>query len=401
VQEHVRHSGVEQESLLNDLTDHMCTAIEERLARGHPFETALNEVASLFGTNGLRQIQLDTFELLNEINHTMKKVAFTIGLASTTLLLAGTIFKLMHWPGANIMVLLGAAALVLGYFPLLLNFKIKESPQNERPLHVAGFIGITLTTLGVQFKIFHWPGAAVMLISGMAVLAFLYVPMFYYMRYKVSNNRPVTLSTGLVAMTCLILVFALMQVNNSKDYDRGIVAVSESLRENAIEYENPLYDRLANDPEAKRIQALTASTLSYLGKMRTTMVAEVEDVTLEQARTMSASDMKRVSNFDLPTHMMFGEQENMFFHDSIVKHLSAFRSGILATYTDSVRAAVEPTFPFDVEKIYPMPEVKQDWMTHWFFRVPMVGVLNQIAKLEYDVRQQEQQALLYLALRKN
>ena len=57
----------------------------------------------------------------------MKKLTFGFGLTSTFLLLAGTIFKLMHWPGANIMVTLGVGLLVLGYLPMILSHKLKES----------------------------------------------------------------------------------------------------------------------------------------------------------------------------------------------------------------------------------------------------------------------------------
>lgn len=403
VRDHVRVNGVEQESLINDLTDHICTDIEERLARGQPFDQALAEAASLFGANGLRQIQLDTFELLNEINDTMKKAAFIIGLLATTLLLSGTIFKLMHWIGANVQVLIGASLLVLAYFPILLRYKLKESPSNERLMHIAGFLGITLTTLGVQFKIFHWPGASFLLISGMAALAFLYVPLYYYARYKVSNNRPVTLSTGLVAMTCLILVFALMQVNHSRSFDRGIASVGESLNE--LEQVNgsddPLLVRLKDDPEAQRIRSFSTSTIEYLNKMRAGLVAETEDISLEEAKGMSTYNMKRTSNYDVPTDVIFRQNTNMFYEDSIVQRLGAFRDGILAAYDDSIRPAISASFPYDVAREYPVGGMKQNWAHHWFFQVPMVGVINQIAKLQHDVRQQERQALLYLALRKN
>lgn len=399
VQEHVRHSGVEQESLINDLTDHICTEIEQRLARGQPFDDALSEAASLFGQQGLRQIQLDTFELLNEITDTMKKAAFIIGLVSTSLLLTGTIFKLMHWMGAGILVLSGASALVLGYFPLLLRFKWKESPSNERPMHLAGFLGITLTTLGVLFKVFHWPGANVMLLSGMAVLAFAYVPLFYYMRYKTSSNRPVTLSTGLVAMTCLILVFALIQVNHSRSYDRGIAAVGESLGEAATPEGGAVFAQLADDPEAQRVRALADGTVAYLQRMRTTLIAEVENISLEEARAMKVTDLRQVSDHGVATDLIFTRTENLFYQDSVTQHLQAFRTGVLATYDDTLRTELERTFPYNVEKRYPSAEADQNWVQHWFYQVPTVGVLNQLAKLEYDVRQQEQQALLYLALR--
>jgi hypothetical protein len=133
---YIKQHGVAQEALHDDLLDHVCTSIEHKMDDGQAFEQAFADTIKLFGPGGLKQVQQQTFELLTEMNETMKKVAFVFGLTSAFLLLAGTIFKLMHWPGANIMVVLGGGILSLLYLPMLLIHKLKESPRGDALQHI-------------------------------------------------------------------------------------------------------------------------------------------------------------------------------------------------------------------------------------------------------------------------
>lgn len=108
---YIKENGVAQSELQEDLLDHLCTSVEGQIQQGKSFEEAFHHTLNLFGPGGLKQVQTETFELLTEMNATMKKVTFGFGLTSIFLLLAGTIFKLMHWPGANVMFILGAVIL--------------------------------------------------------------------------------------------------------------------------------------------------------------------------------------------------------------------------------------------------------------------------------------------------
>ena len=156
---YIKQRGIAQHELHEDLLDHVCTSIEERQGQGDSFEAAFQHTIALFGPGGLKQVQTQTFELLTEMNATMKKLTFGFGLTSTFLLLAGTIFKLMHWPGASVMVVLGVALLVFGYLPIILSHKLKESEKGDRLMHVLGFLGLSMTSVGVLFKIMRWSGS--------------------------------------------------------------------------------------------------------------------------------------------------------------------------------------------------------------------------------------------------
>lgn len=94
----------------------------------------------------------------------MKNSFQLIGTIGGAILFAGVIFKSQHWPGASILLTVGAILSII-FFALLL---INEVSSIKNPLEKSAvlFFGITMiiVILGFIFKVMHWPGAAVMII---------------------------------------------------------------------------------------------------------------------------------------------------------------------------------------------------------------------------------------------
>lgn len=391
---YIREKGVAQDALHEDLLDHVCTGIENRMQQGESFEDAFQHTIALFGPGGMRQVQQDTFELLTEITTTMKKVTLGFGLTSTILLLAGTSFKLLHWPGAGIMILLGAAFLVLVYFPLLLRYKLKEAPGNETLMHLSGYLGITLATLGVLFKIMHWPGGSMILLSGLVVISFLYVPIYFTKKYKSSVNKPVTLSAAIVALTSLVLLFALTRTNNTPYIKDGIALVESQLRESAEKSgaNEALYARLSGSDDATKVKKLSNETAAYLAQMRTSILAEVEGISQEEAVQANLLHMHHLADRGKSTAIIFSETDDSpYHHTALAEHLNDFREGMLNVYPASMRTEMEQLFPVNLDGENP-----SEWARKSFDGTPAFAVISVIAKLQYDIRQAENQALIYL-----
>ena len=399
---YIKENGVAQSELQEDLLDHLCTSVEGQIQQGKSFEDAFQYTINLFGPGGLKQVQNETFELLTEMNATMKKVTFGFGLTSTFLLLAGTIFKLMHWPGANIMFMIGAVFLALVYLPLILKHKLKESPSNEAILHISGFVGLAFTTVGSLFKIMHWPGASMLLLFGMGTLAFLYVPIYFFKKYKTSVNKPITLSSSLVAITCLILVFALTRVNNSIGYDAGITIIDEQLRTSTKLASNNegLYSLLAEDLRAQEIRIVANETVEYLESVKATIVSTVDQVSDEKARETPLFFVKNGTDQHTPTQILFESDENDPSNiRQVIQRLDRFENTVMQVYSDDIRSQVSATFPFDTESTFDVDGEQLNWGKYNFYKIPVIGVISNLSKLQSEVRQAENQALIYLISR--
>jgi hypothetical protein len=402
VSAYIKQNGVAQDELHDDLLDHVCTSMEQRMQQGESFEEAFQYTLSLFGPGGLKQVQNETFELLTEMNATMKKVTFGFGLTSTFLLLAGTIFKLLHWPGANVMFMIGAVILALIYLPLILRHKLKESPNNEALLHISGFVGLAFTTVGSLFKIMHWPGASVTLMIGLGTLAFLYVPIYFYKRYQTSANKPITLSASLVAMTCLILVFALTRVNNSENYDYGLTLIDSHLRTSVENTSNNklLYTELADESRANEIRNAASNAINQLRLTRATIIASVDNISMDEAAHLKLSEVRNSSDYKTPTELLFNAAEGESVSiESLVNELNAFKEVVVGTYSPNLQRQVETTFPFNTNTTFTEDGEQMNWAEYSFYKVPVFGVLSNLSKLESEIRQAENQALIYLISR--
>ncbi|MBP9151000.1 MAG: hypothetical protein KBF73_01820 [Flavobacteriales bacterium] len=398
---YIKQNGVAQDELHDDLLDHVCTSMENRISQGESFEEAFHYTLNLFGPGGLKQVQNETFELLTEMNAIMKKLTFGFGLTSTFLLLAGTIFKLMHWPGANVMVLLGTGLLVLGYLPLILAHKLKESPRSEALLHITGFVGLTMTSVGVLFKILHWPGAAVMLLGGMAILAFGYVPIYFFKRYKTSVNKPVTLSSSMVSVACLILIFALMKTGNSIYYENGVMLNNEnvSVEKEQVEAINSKLYGLKMDDDISKLKSESDQLVKHLDDLKLELTAWATEAAPLEAKVADIYRTDKKHDLAIPRNLILGTDDapntGRFSASELIGMFGEYRSMVLTHYPNELQAIMSDDIGLRTDGEFKNAQGDaEDWSQHQFGNVPLFTVITNITQWQLEIRQMENQVLL-------
>jgi hypothetical protein len=117
--------GVPCGALKDDLLDHICTFIEE--GSHTDFDTAYKEAIQNFGGHyAMGQLQRQTsFMVMAKKQSNRQKVVAVLGFIAAFLMSTGAIFKIMNWPGANILMLSGFVVLNLGFLPLYFYQKYK------------------------------------------------------------------------------------------------------------------------------------------------------------------------------------------------------------------------------------------------------------------------------------
>ncbi|MGZ3904588.1 MAG: GldL-related protein, partial [Bacteroidia bacterium] len=134
----IRRNGVEMEDLQLNLLDHICCIIEQNLKDGDDFEAFYQKTIQEFYKNNLWEIEEETITLLTfKHYYTMKKTMIISGTTAVVFLLAGAIFKIMHWPGANPLLLFGLVTLSFIFLPLLFILKKRDS-NNSRDKVITG-----------------------------------------------------------------------------------------------------------------------------------------------------------------------------------------------------------------------------------------------------------------------
>ena len=119
----------------------------------------------------------------------MKKLMYLIGFGSSAALTMGLMFKLLHWPGGDELIIYGFISFALLFVPLLMldRFKLHiKSALSERMKILLGTISGILGGLSVVFKILHLTGADILLIFAALLFSFGYLPFLFFTMYKKS-----------------------------------------------------------------------------------------------------------------------------------------------------------------------------------------------------------------------
>lgn len=200
--------GIKTEDLRQNILDHVCCIIEQDLEANGDFGRFYLQTIERFYKKELCEIEEETLLLLTFKNYyTMKKVMIGSGAAAAFLLLAGSILKLLYLPGAAICLVLGVFVMCFFFLPLMLVLKMKEvsATRDKFILFTGTIIGI-LYCCSAIFKVQHWPGANVMIFSTIALLFFIFIPAFFFTGIRKPETRVNT-----IVSTVLLVAFTTMQ----------------------------------------------------------------------------------------------------------------------------------------------------------------------------------------------
>jgi len=115
----------------------------------------------------------------------MKKNIYILGLICLTLILFAVIFKISHWPGAAILLIAGIGSLALIFLTIAYTVAIKNSDDKLlKNLYTAAYISFSIDFIGMLFKIMHWPGAGIFLMIGIPLPFILFLPVYIYYHIK-------------------------------------------------------------------------------------------------------------------------------------------------------------------------------------------------------------------------
>jgi hypothetical protein len=203
-------NGLDYEELRTDLLDHVCCMIESRMSRGEPFNLAFKNVSSEFDHHELKNTQENTLYLLTLKQMKMKKATGILGIITSAVIITGVSFKLMHWPYASILLILGLASVSIIIMPLMTVIELKNATGvQQKAATIIGFLAAILLSLATMFKIFHWPGFYYLYYSGFTALVLVFIPLYTLRKYRQAENKIMSLSLSLLIFAGILLFWGL------------------------------------------------------------------------------------------------------------------------------------------------------------------------------------------------
>jgi hypothetical protein len=183
-------SAITIDTLRDDVLDHLCCVVEAKMTRGSGFESSLKEAIDELAPDGLDAIQRETIFILNSTKiMLMKKIMYSIGLITSISMTMGILAKLLHWAGAEELFTYGFVGFLLLFLPMLAidRYKYNLGKSLSEKLRIGlGYLSAFLLTFSIAFKIFHLMGANLLLVSGMCIFSFGFLPFLFFNMYKKS-----------------------------------------------------------------------------------------------------------------------------------------------------------------------------------------------------------------------
>lgn len=205
--------GVKLVSLQQDLLDHICCIIEHDLEDDGDFESFYFSTISKFYDKELSEIEDETINLLIHKNYyVMKKIMLISGSLSASVLSLGIVFKFLHWPGAAVLIFAGILLLSFVFLPLLFALKAKEKKESkDKIVIVLGALAAISLSLGVMFKIMHWPFANMLCIASLFIMVFLFLPIYFFAGIKNPVTKVNTIVSSILIITGSALILTLVR----------------------------------------------------------------------------------------------------------------------------------------------------------------------------------------------
>lgn len=213
----IRRNGIETEDLQLNLLDHICCLAEHSLEDGDDFEAFYYTAIKQFYHKELREIEVETTQMLTFKNYyMMKKIMLAGGFLSVLAFLTGSLFKVMHYPGAGAILTLGILLISFFFLPLVFILKAKEVNTGLEKLTVAlgTLLGI-LFCLDILFTVNHWPGATMLWYSTISLSIFVFIPLYTFTGTRKPETRTNTILTTIVLIGFTGLLFTNMNLRSS------------------------------------------------------------------------------------------------------------------------------------------------------------------------------------------
>ncbi len=191
----VKNAGISFSHLSDDLIDHICCDVEIEMSSGISFEDSYYKVRKKIGIGGLTKIQRETLQLIDKNYRVMKKTMNIFSTIALILIAFGALFKIMHWPGAGIMMTFGFFNLCFIALPAGLYVMKKEMKDKKKTiLFISAFIGGFASLIGLLFKVQHWPMASILLVIGTIGICGLFIPTLLISKLKSASNTKIKLT---------------------------------------------------------------------------------------------------------------------------------------------------------------------------------------------------------------
>jgi hypothetical protein len=366
----IKANGIVIEDLQNNLLDHICCIVENEMPEGEDFYKFYGCIMPRFFKKELKEIEEETNNLLTFKNYyAMKSTVKISGIISAFLILSGSIFKTMHWPGAGFMILLGGLLFSLIFVPLMIVLKFKDDETTtDKWVFAFGFILAMVAALGIVFKVFHWPYANFGMRWSVTLFLFGYIPLYYFTRIRRPETKFNTTINMVLMMACGGMMYALFNLHPSTGVQESVNASYDFMQQHTIQVSRAneaLHAKKAPYLTSNRFHQSSINLYQKIDSIKAFLIASTDKIPLEKAKQISLSDVQGV-NDNVSLRNMFENSSNEYSLYALEREINAYNE------------LVAELFPSNQEKLIAINQLQ-------FRNTILSVVLYQLSQIQWQV----------------
>jgi hypothetical protein len=330
----------------------------------------------------------------------------------------GVIFKTMHWPGAGPLFVLSMVLFSLGFVPAYMINKFRNSENGaEKAMHVFGGIVVSFITLGIAFKIMHWPGANILLMLATLLLLMGYLPCYVRASKKDSEERPEKLIRLFIIVTVIGIWITMSLDNTSNSIINTFCLIDERMDQSnknlnrVNEIVNSTLSLPGNFPDStvqkiKKVHLLRVELYNYIQRIKTELYVNLQ-VPREEADSLKLADLGPKNNFDIPTYLLLGNdperpREGDLSARELKNKIAVYRMDLLSLVNDDSDSELRKVIGLSTEDLYDREsESETPWESYYFWHVPAVTVITTLSQFQSEVLNSESAVLTYINKKSN
>jgi hypothetical protein len=152
----------------------------------------------------------------------MKQKIYILGIISAMVLITGAMFKVQHWPAAQILLTLGTILLLVFFLPAaLINHYRVNSNKQYKLLYLTTYVTCFVVFTAMLWKIQHWPFAGYAVLIGVPFPFVVFLPVWLYETSKIKNfdiNNTIYILFLLALQAVFSVLLALNVTKEKLDY---------------------------------------------------------------------------------------------------------------------------------------------------------------------------------------
>jgi len=336
----IKKRGIETEDVRDNILDHVCCIIEHEMSREEDFYVFYEQTIARFYTRNLREIEEETKNLITfKYYYDMRRTLKITAIATSLLIISGGIFKFQHWPGAAVFLFSGLILFSLVFLPLNIILKFRDNQEKEnRMIMLVGFLTASIGTIGILFKVMHWPTANILFYGSFITFLVLFIPLYFYTKFRQSETKFTAIMNTTFMIAACGMLFALVNLKSSAALEESVLSMDTFQLENIskIERANAMVYSAHSELGADRVKMISAELNTLIKSISSNLISKSNGEPDGVSGEIGRADLKNPNDSKVVTNAFENAKGELSF-DGLKEKVGDYNKIIAATDTSLIQ----------------------------------------------------------------